>query len=81
MCDECGKAYSRKAELDRHRRTNKKHNGIGKYPCGCCGKWFTRDDARLRHERMCEVGEGSGSGSGKGKERDTDMDIDEDEEE
>ncbi|KAF8601717.1 hypothetical protein BDV93DRAFT_607872 [Ceratobasidium sp. AG-I] len=84
-CEQCAKSYNRKAELDRHQRTNKKHNGIGKYPCGCCGRYFTRDDARLRHERQCELGEGSrrssGSGSGKGKERDTDMDIDEDDEE
>ncbi|KAF8599764.1 hypothetical protein BDV93DRAFT_511450 [Ceratobasidium sp. AG-I] len=78
-CEACGRSYSRKAELDRHQKTDKKHNGIGKYPCKCCGRWFTRDDARLRHERLREVGEGSGR-SGKGKERDIDMDVDDDEE-
>ncbi|KAF8603917.1 hypothetical protein BDV93DRAFT_576430 [Ceratobasidium sp. AG-I] len=85
-CEACGKSYSRKAELDRHQRTNKKHNGIGKFSCECCGRWFTRDDARLRHERRHAAGEGSrrsssSSGSVKGKEGDMDVDINDEEEE
>lgn len=80
-CEPCGKSYKRKAELDRHNRTSKKHNSSGTHQCGCCGRWFTRDDARLRHERSCEDGSQRGSSNGKGKDRDSDMNIDEDKEE
>ncbi|KAF8601716.1 hypothetical protein BDV93DRAFT_558109 [Ceratobasidium sp. AG-I] len=84
-CEACGTLYSRKAELDRHQKTNKKHSGIGKFSCGCCGMWFMKDDTRLRHERRHAAGEesrsssSSGSGKRKRKERDTDVDINDDE--
>ncbi|KAL1929987.1 hypothetical protein VTP01DRAFT_1141 [Rhizomucor pusillus] len=47
-CEFCSRSFSRRHDLDRHRRT---HTGVKPYVCPCCLKAFPRSDARGRHFR------------------------------
>ncbi|KAG8813052.1 hypothetical protein FRC17_001695 [Serendipita sp. 399] len=48
-CDICSASFSRRHDLDRHRRA---HSGEAPYPCLGCGSAFTRSDGRGRHWKL-----------------------------
>ncbi|KAG8732282.1 hypothetical protein FRC12_019351 [Ceratobasidium sp. 428] len=69
FCEPCNSGpFFRKAEYDRHMKTSKAHKRHRSYEpefqCGKCGRKFTRADAKMRHEKLCES-------KGKGKERES----------
>jgi hypothetical protein len=54
VCDEpgCGKAYGRRADVNRHKRTI--HQGAS-FVCEDCGKEFGRSDILMRHDGACHA--------------------------
>ena len=46
VCDICGKAYTKKRNMLRHRRT---HTGEMKHSCPVCWKYFYRVDVLKEH--------------------------------
>ena len=56
LCEPCGTFYTEKRALARHRHTDSHRRNTGvplanKYPCKLCGKQFSRDHDRQRHEK------------------------------
>ncbi|KAG8731669.1 hypothetical protein FRC12_019626 [Ceratobasidium sp. 428] len=69
FCEDCNSGpFFRKAEYDRHMKTSKAHkrhrSDEPEFPCCKCGRKFTRADAKMRHEKLCES-------KGKGRERES----------
>ncbi|KIM32646.1 hypothetical protein M408DRAFT_62335 [Serendipita vermifera MAFF 305830] len=66
-CDMCTASFSRRHDLERHRRG---HSGecTSPYVCEGCGSGFTRSDGRGRHWKLqptCETLHFQRGGSGK----------------
>ena len=55
-CDECGKDFKRKADLNRHLKTGSKHSPP-RYKCDVCGRCYTRGYLQKRH-KCSEAGMG-----------------------
>ena len=49
LCRQCGKQFSQKGHLARHKRAL--HEGV-KYPCGQCGLQFSQKGYLARHHRL-----------------------------
>ncbi|KAG8689192.1 hypothetical protein FRC08_011060 [Ceratobasidium sp. 394] len=69
FCETCkSEPFFRKAEYDRHMKTSNAHkkqrSSEPKFPCGKCGRSFTRSDAKMRHEKLCNP-------KGKGRARES----------
>ena len=52
-CDVCFQTFSKRANLDRHRKTHSEES----FPCEFCSKHFTRSDIRKRHIRTKHIPE------------------------
>ena len=52
-CGQCGKHFSQKGKMDKHRRVV--HEGV-KYPCGQCGKHFSSKGDVTKHQRGVHEG-------------------------
>lgn len=64
-CDFCSASFSRRHDLERHRRG---HSGEAPYVCEGCGAAFTRSDGRGRHWKLqpqCEQAHFQRGGGGK----------------
>ncbi|KAG8745248.1 hypothetical protein FRC10_008421 [Ceratobasidium sp. 414] len=69
FCKPCNSGpFFRKAEYDRHVKASKAHKGErgyeSEFQCSKCGRPFTRSDAKMRHERLCDS-------KGKGRARES----------
>lgn len=51
-CPICSRDFTRTDHLKRHIQT---HDGIKRYQCRCCRKFFSRQDYQLKHEKVCLV--------------------------
>lgn len=51
-CPICTREFTRTDHLKRHIQT---HDGIKRYQCICCNKFFARQDYQLKHEKMCMI--------------------------
>jgi uncharacterized C2H2 Zn-finger protein len=51
-CERCGKEFTEKRNLTRHKKTHLKDPMVTgqTYSCGVCDKVFSRPDRRKRHE-------------------------------
>ncbi|KAG8741126.1 hypothetical protein FRC10_003270 [Ceratobasidium sp. 414] len=69
FCEPCKSGpFFRKAEYDRHVKASKAHKGERSYEpefqCSKCGRSFRRSDAKMRHEKLCDL-------KGKGRARES----------
>ena len=48
LCRQCGKQFSQKSDLGKHKRGV--HDGA-KYPCGLCGQQFSKKGNLNEHKR------------------------------
>lgn len=51
-CPICSRDFTRTDHLKRHIQT---HDGIKRYQCKCCRKFFARQDYQMKHEKLCMI--------------------------